>query len=47
MDEIVFVCEMLNEMQDLGGLTLYVVVWLQRKWWKKKRLKFWVVMGFL
>ena len=27
---------MLSEMWDLGGLTLYIVVWLQRKWWKKK-----------
>ena len=36
LDEIVFVCAMLTEMWDLGGLTLYVlVVWLQRKWRKR------------
>ena len=37
MDEIVFVCEMLNEMQDLGGLTLYVVIWLVAEKVTKKR----------
>ena len=26
LDGIVFMCEMLNEMWDLGGLTLYIVV---------------------
>ena len=36
LDKKIFVCEMLSEMWDLGGLTLYIVVWLQRKWWKKK-----------
>ena len=26
LDGIVFMCEMLNEMWDLGGLTLYIVI---------------------
>ena len=34
--EIVFVCVMLDEWWDLGGLTLHVlVVWLLRKWGKR------------
>ena len=37
--EIVFVCVMLDEWWDLGGLTLHVlVVWLLRKWGKRREI---------
>ena len=37
--EIVFVCAMLDERWDLGGLTLHVlVVWLLRKWGKRREI---------
>lgn len=47
LDEIVFVCAMLTEMWDLGGLTLYVlVVWLQRKWRKRGEIGILGCYGF-
>ena len=47
MGEIVFVCAMLNERWDLGGLTLHVlVVWLLRKWGKRGELGILGCYGF-
>ena len=40
LGEITFVCVMLGERWDLGGLTLYVlVVWLLRKWGKRREIE--------
>ena len=42
MGGFVFVCAILDEMWDLGGLTLhFLVAWLLRKWGDRK---FWVVV---
>ena len=39
LGEIVFVCAMLGERWDLGGLTLHVLVaWLLRKWGKRREI---------